>query len=71
MKEIKFFLIIILYCVIVFGQQDYTVMSYNLLNYPGNDTIARNPYFRTVISTTQPHILVMQEMVMRNGLYGV
>lgn len=45
-------------------------MSYNLLNYPGNDTIVRNPYFRTVISATQPDILVVQEMVSQEGVNG-
>lgn len=43
-------------------------MNYNLLNYPGNDTTVRNPYFRTVIASTLPDILVVEEI---NSLAGV
>lgn len=45
-------------------------MNYNLLNYPGNDTTIRNPYFRTVIASTLPDILVVQEMTSLAGVNG-
>lgn len=44
------------------AQQQIKIMTYNLLNYNGSDTTTRNPYFRTVISSVNPDILVVQEM---------
>jgi hypothetical protein len=52
------------------AQIQHTIMSYNLLNYPGNDTTIRNPYFRTTISATLPDILVCQEMTSQEGVNG-
>ncbi len=52
------------------AQQEHTIMSYNLLNYPGTDTTFRNPFFRTVISATNPDILVVQEMISQAGVNG-
>jgi len=46
------------------------IASYNLLNYPGTDTTTRNPYFRTVISTLNPDILVVQEITSQGGVNG-
>jgi len=43
-------------------------MSYNLLNYPGNDSAIRNPYFKIVIDNTDPDILVVQEMLSQEGV---
>jgi hypothetical protein len=45
-------------------------MSYNLLNYPGSDSAIRNPYFRTVITNTEPDILVVQEILSQTGVNG-
>ena len=45
-------------------------MNYNLLNYPGNDTTTRNPYFRTTIAATLPDILVCEEMTSQAGVDG-
>ncbi|MFA5010714.1 MAG: T9SS type A sorting domain-containing protein [Ignavibacteria bacterium] len=44
------------------------IVSYNLLGYPGNDTATRNPYFRTVINSLDPDILVVQEMTSQAGI---
>ena len=49
------------------------VMSYNLLNYPepGNpaaDTTVRNVHFRTVLSHTNPDIVVAQELTSQAGV---
>lgn len=52
------------------AQQEHTIMSYNLLNYPGSDTTARNPHFRTVISAVNPDILVVQEITSQTGVNG-
>jgi endonuclease/exonuclease/phosphatase family metal-dependent hydrolase len=45
-------------------------MSYNILNYPGNDPTTRNPYFRTVLSSVNPDIIVLQEMTSQGGVNG-
>ncbi len=45
-------------------------MNYNLLNYPGNDTTVRNPYFRTTIASVLPDILVCEEMTSQAGVNG-
>lgn len=54
----------------VFTQDVARIMTYNLLNYPGNDTAVRNPRFRTVIRNTAPDILVVQEMTSQAGMNG-
>jgi len=46
------------------------IVSYNLLGYPGSDTTTRNPYFRTVISSLNPDILVVQEITSQSGVDG-
>ena len=46
------------------------IVSYNLLGYPGTDTTVRNPYFRTVISSLNPDILVVQEITSQSGVDG-
>jgi len=43
-------------------------MSYNLLNYPGSTSSIRNPYFITVLSNTEPDILVAQEVTSQSGV---
>ena len=54
-----------------FGQEQIRIMSYNILNYPnipGNDSImvadttARNPYYRTIFSSVNPDIALLQEI---------
>jgi endonuclease/exonuclease/phosphatase family metal-dependent hydrolase len=52
------------------SQIQHTIMSYNLLNYPGNDSGTRNPYFRTTIANIVPDILVVQEMTSQAGVNG-
>ena len=63
-------LLLTIICSFSFSQEQYTIMSYNILNYPGNDSAIRNPYFRTVIANTQPDILVVQEMLSQTGVDG-
>ncbi len=67
----KFFPTLIFFYLFVFtlySQQTVTVMTYNLLNYPGSDAQQRNPYFRTVIGENNPDILVVQEMESQSGV---
>ena len=56
--------------VLLSAQTQYKIMNYNLLNYPGNDTTIRNPYFRTTITATVPDILVCEEMTSQSGVDG-
>ena len=49
---------------------NHKIISYNSLNYPGSTAAERNPYFTTVISNTNPDILVMQEMTSQLGVNG-
>lgn len=52
------------------AQSQVKLMTYNLLNYPGNDTIVRNPYFRTIIKSVEPDILVVQEITSQAAVDG-
>ena len=63
---------ILLFCIFCFGisNAQVKITSYNLLNYPGTDTTTRNPYFRTVISSINPDILVVQEITSQAGVNG-
>jgi endonuclease/exonuclease/phosphatase family metal-dependent hydrolase len=56
--------------IVCYAQNQYKIMSYNLLNYPGTDSAIRNPYFRTVIANTTPDILVVQEILSQAGVNG-
>ncbi|MEK7671094.1 MAG: hypothetical protein AAB344_02625, partial [Bacteroidota bacterium] len=52
-----------------YGQDDDTlsIVSYNLLNYPGSTSAARNPEFRKIINGLSPDLLVVQEMTSTAG----
>lgn len=63
-------LITLLFFSISYSQQEIILMSYNILNYPGNDTTIRNPYFITVISSVNPDIIVVQEIQSQQGVDG-
>ncbi len=45
-----------------------TIATYNLLNYPGTDASVRNPYFRAVIHSMKPDVLIVQEMTSQTGV---
>ncbi|MEJ5263660.1 MAG: endonuclease/exonuclease/phosphatase family protein [Ignavibacterium sp.] len=53
---------------ISYAQNQHTIMTYNILNYPITDTTSRNPYFRTLFSYIQPDILVVQEITSQQGV---
>jgi endonuclease/exonuclease/phosphatase family metal-dependent hydrolase len=48
----------------------FTVMTYNLLNYPGSTAALREPAYRTIINNAQPDILIVQELSSPSGLGG-
>ncbi|HUM47705.1 MAG TPA: T9SS type A sorting domain-containing protein [Chitinophagales bacterium] len=47
-------------------------MAYNLLNYEGiqADTAIRNPYFRKIMQSVKPDLLVCEEIVAYSGIQG-
>ncbi len=70
MKKLTYLLLYLASIAALVYPQQYKIQSYNLLNYPGNDTTTRNPYFRTVIASVNPDILVVQEMTSQAGVNG-
>jgi endonuclease/exonuclease/phosphatase family metal-dependent hydrolase len=47
---------------------EFTVMTYNLLNYPSSTPATREPFYRTVVNAAQPDILVVQELSGSSGI---
>lgn len=45
-----------------------TIVTYNILNYPGSDATIRNPFFRPVIHSMKPDVLIVQEMLSQTGV---
>jgi endonuclease/exonuclease/phosphatase family metal-dependent hydrolase len=52
------------------GQTERIIMSYNLLSYPGSDASLRNDYFKTVLESILPDVLVVQEITSQAGVNG-
>ena len=52
----------------VAAQDTLKIATYNLLNYPGSDASTRNPYFRAVLNSMKPDVLVVQEMTSQTGV---
>ena len=50
------------------AQDTLKIATYNLLNYPGSDASTRNPYFRAVLNSMKPDVLVVQEMTSQAGV---
>lgn len=65
---LKIFLLILIGSTLSIAQNQHTIMTYNILNYPITDTTSRNPYFRTIFSNIQPDIIVVQEMMSQQGV---
>jgi exonuclease III len=72
LKNYKFLVVFFLFVFTGFAQSQYQVkiMSYNPLAYPGSDTATRHPYYRTIVSSVNPDILVVQEISSQSGLTG-
>ncbi len=49
------------------AQQQVKIMSYNLLNYPADSSV-RVPYFRTIMNSVNPDILVVCEITSRQAV---
>jgi endonuclease/exonuclease/phosphatase family metal-dependent hydrolase len=63
----KILLITGIIAVSLFGQQNFKVMSYNSLLFPEEYGTERIPYFRTVLQSVNPDILLMQELTNTYG----
>lgn len=46
---------------------EFTLMTYNVLNYPGSTGPDREPAYRTIVNDVQPDILVLQELAGSTG----
>lgn len=64
MKRLTLLLGIIL-SISMYAQDTISVVTYNLLNYPGSDTTTRNPYYRTIAEYLDTDILVVSEITSR------
>ena len=55
---------------VCFSQDTSKIMSYNLLNYGANssDTVIRHPYYRTVVQSVNPDLLVVEEILSQNAV---
>ena len=53
-----------------FSQDTSKIAAYNLLNYGANssDTVIRHPYYRTVVQSVNPDILVAEEILSQNAV---
>ncbi|HMQ69418.1 MAG TPA: hypothetical protein PKC58_10570 [Ignavibacteria bacterium] len=71
-KIISFSITVVLFVIIntnqLLPQSQIKIAVYNLLNYPGNDAAARNPYFRTVINSLDADIIVVNEINTQSGV---
>lgn len=70
MKKKSFLLLCLLLLPWLSVAQTHTLMSYNLLNYPGSDTTTRNPYYRTIFQSIKPDIIAVQEIQSQAGVDG-
>lgn len=61
------FLLLCLVPLLLVAQQTATIMTYNVLNYPGSTGDVRDPYFLTLLDSLQPDVLVVQEVIHTNG----
>jgi endonuclease/exonuclease/phosphatase family metal-dependent hydrolase len=51
------------------GQTDtLRIMDYNILDYPGSDYATRDPWFRKVMQSAMPDVLVVEEMTSQTGV---
>jgi len=48
--------------------EEFVLMTYNLLNYPGSDGASRESAYRTIVQEVQPDILVVQELSSPSGV---
>ncbi|MEJ2633702.1 MAG: T9SS type A sorting domain-containing protein [Calditrichia bacterium] len=73
MRKSKYiFFLLFIFIQLGFSQADtIRVATYNFLNFPGNDSGERIPYFRTVLRNMNPDILVTQEIQSQVGVNAI
>jgi len=57
-------------CALAPAAQALRIVNYNILNYPGSTSAARNPLFRTILGPLAPDIVIVQEMTSQAGVNG-
>jgi len=60
-KHLLFLVLLSSSFISLFAQQEAKIMTYNLSEYNPSDT-SRNTYFRTILSSTQPDIIAVEEI---------
>ncbi|MFH1278078.1 MAG: endonuclease/exonuclease/phosphatase family protein [Candidatus Eisenbacteria bacterium] len=60
--------IALLFIATLAGAEEITLVTYNLLNFPGSTGAARAPYFRTVMDGLGPDLIVAQEILGQTGV---
>ena len=68
LSSVSVFLLLIFFTALWAQGDTVRVVTYNILNFPGNDYTTRLPYLRTVVKNIQPDVLVVQEMQSQNGV---
>ncbi len=66
-KLLKIIFVLLLISIASLSQQ-HSIRSYNLLNYPGLTGAIQNQHFITVLSNTEPDIIVAQESISQGSV---
>ena len=67
-KIIRLVILLILFGFTASAQESFRIMTYNILNYPTKIPSERHPYFKIVIDSVKPDILIVQEMENFSGV---
>ncbi len=68
MKKFLILLFFVLLPYVISAQNQVRIAAYNLLNYPASTNDSRNGYFKTVIESISPDILVVEEITSQAGV---
>lgn len=68
MRKITLLLVLFVLATALAFASDVSFVSWNILNYPGSSGPVREPYYRTVLASIGPDILVVQEMLGQDGV---
>jgi hypothetical protein len=68
MKKILTLILFISLPFLISAQSQIRIAGYNLLNYPAGTNDSRNGYFKTVIDSMRPDILVVEEITSQSGV---
>jgi hypothetical protein len=68
MKKFTFLFLIFFLPLFTLAQDQVKIAAYNLLNYPNGSNDTRNGYFKTVVDSMQPDVLVVEEITSQSGV---